>query len=281
MSDRQIYCLYHKNCLDGYGSALAAYLKFNHQAEYIPVQHQEPVPNLSPNTTLYLLDFCYPRSIMGKLKNNHQVIVLDHHKTAKEDLQGFLGLKDSVFDLHKSGAVISWEYFHPQTKIPLLLRLIQDRDIWQWQYPETAPVTAALMTLGYNDFSLWLPYIEDEKKINKLVELGEIIAKANAHTVKIQAAMSYLGRLPGKKELIPMVNTPHLIGETCHALLKEERYQKYQLVAAWYTKGSKVCYSLRSRPEFDCSSVALSYGGGGHPQASGFSCLETPTPPKP
>lgn len=271
-----IYFLYHKNCLDGYGSALAAYLKFKIDAQYIPVQHQEPVPPLEPGSTIYLLDFCYPRPVMETLKKNQTVIVLDHHKTALEDMVGFDGLKDSVFDLQRSGAMITWQYFHPDREIPKLFRLIQDRDIWQWQYPETAPVTAVLMTIGYTDFQDWLPYLDDDK-IAELVDMGKIILKANTHVIKNQLSMSYLGRLPGKKELIPMVNTPHLISETCHEMLKAERYQDYPVVAAWYVRdGGKVSYSLRSRPKFDCTQIALQYGGGGHPQAAGFSVLEKP-----
>ncbi|TVQ41828.1 MAG: phosphoesterase [Gloeocapsa sp. DLM2.Bin57] len=270
-----IYFLYHKNCLDGYGSAIAAYLKFKSAAEYIPVQHQEPLPLLKPQSTIYLLDFCYPRSVMETLPENHQVIVLDHHKTALEDMTGFLGLKDSVFDLKRSGAMITWEYFHPEQPIPLLFKLIQDRDLWQWQYPETAAVTAVLMTFGYEDFNTWLPYL-DNQQISELVKMGEILLQANAHNVKSQLSMSYLGKLPGKQELIPLVNTPHLISETCHAMLNAEQYQDYPVVAAWYVKQDKVCYSLRSRRGFDCSKIAKEYNGGGHPQASGFACSEKP-----
>ncbi|ELR96729.1 DHHA1 domain-containing protein [Gloeocapsa sp. PCC 73106] len=270
-----IYFLYHKNCLDGYGSALAAYLKFKMDAEYIPVQHQEPVPHLKSESTIYLLDFCYPREVIETMLKNHTVIVLDHHKTALEDMVGLIGLKDSVFDLQRSGAMITWQYFHQEKQIPTLFKLIQDRDIWQWRYQETAPVTAALMTVGYEDLEKWLPYLEEEQ-IAKLTEMGKIILKANTQAVKSQLSMSYLGRLPGKKELIPMVNTPHLISETCQAMLTAQCYQEYQVVAAWYVQKERVSYSLRSRPGFDCAQIALEYGGGGHPQASGFSCLDKP-----
>ena len=270
-----IYFLYHKNCLDGYGSAIAAYLKFKLNAQYIPVQHQEPVPELEPQSQIYLLDFCYPRAVMETLKNKHQVIVLDHHKTALEDMTGMLGLKDSVFDLQRSGAMITWEYFHPQQPIPQLFKLIQDRDLWQWKYAETGAVTAVLMTLGYEDFQTWLPYLEDQQ-IAELANMGQILLNANAQNVKNQLSMSYLGKLPGKTELMPLVNTPHLISDTCHAMLCADKYQDCPVVAAWFTKQDKVCYSLRSRPGFDCSKLAQEYGGGGHPQASGFTSVEKP-----
>jgi len=270
-----IYFLYHKNCLDGYGSALAAYLKFKLNAQYIPVQHQEPVPPLERNSTIYLLDFCYPRSVMENLQEKHQVIVLDHHKTALEDMMGMIGLKDSIFDVQRSGAMITWQYFHPSENIPLLIKILQDRDLWQWQYPETAAATAALITLGFEDFANWIPYVEDQE-ITQLVNMGEILLKANAHNIKSQVSMSYLGKLPNRQELIPLVNTPHLISETCHAMLESSQYQNYQVVAAWYVKKGKVCYSLRSRPGFDCSKIAQQYGGGGHPQASGFAYSEIP-----
>ena len=39
------FILYHKNCPDGFGSALAAYSYFGNKAKYIPVNYHEPVPS--------------------------------------------------------------------------------------------------------------------------------------------------------------------------------------------------------------------------------------------
>jgi hypothetical protein len=31
-----------------------------------------------------------------------------------------------------SGCTISWDFFHGDKEIPLLLRYLEDRDIWRW-----------------------------------------------------------------------------------------------------------------------------------------------------
>jgi hypothetical protein len=52
----KIYTLYHNNCPDGFGSALAAYLKFGDKSEYIGVKHQQDPPELEPGSEVYILD---------------------------------------------------------------------------------------------------------------------------------------------------------------------------------------------------------------------------------
>ena len=53
----KIYTLYHNNCPDGFGSALAAYLKFGDKSEYIGVKHQQDPPEMEPGSEVYILDF--------------------------------------------------------------------------------------------------------------------------------------------------------------------------------------------------------------------------------
>ena len=66
--------------------------------------------------------------------------VLDHHATAAEDLAG---LPFVTIDLDRSGAVLAWEHFHPGRPVPLLLRYVQDRDLWRWALPRSREVNAA------------------------------------------------------------------------------------------------------------------------------------------
>ena len=104
----KIYTLYHNNCPDGFGSALAAYLKFGDSSEYIGVKHQQDPPEMEPGSEVYILDFSYPRQVMEELLQQHtQVITLDHHKTAQEAL---LGLCGALFDMNRSGAMISQQF---------------------------------------------------------------------------------------------------------------------------------------------------------------------------
>jgi len=257
------YVLYHASCSDGFGAALAAWVKFGSDAKYIPVQYQQDPPEMISNSEIYIVDFSYPLATLQKLQSQHQrVLVIDHHKTAK---QALLSYRDSIFDLEKSGAMLSWEYFHPDSSIPYLIRLIQDRDLWKWKYPETEMVGETLRALGY-DFQTWKYYLDDDK-ISELSIQGEILLKAKNKTVESILENSYMGLLPDQTTECPMVNSPIYQSE-----LAQELMDKYdtQLACIWYQVGNETQYSLRSRGNVDCSEIALKFGGGGHPQSAGF-----------
>ena len=113
-----IYVLYHKNCMDGKGAAYAAWKKFGESAKYIEVNYGEPVPEMTDASEIYILDFSYPKDVLYKMAETAKVVVLDHHKTAQADLEG---VEFAKFDMTKSGAVLAWEYFHPNSPTPMSL----------------------------------------------------------------------------------------------------------------------------------------------------------------
>jgi oligoribonuclease NrnB/cAMP/cGMP phosphodiesterase (DHH superfamily) len=75
---------------------------------------------------VYILDFSYDEETLRNLYKKVEVVVLDHHKTAEKDLKD---LSFAKFDMNKSGAMMAWEYFHPEKEVPLMIRYIQDRDL--------------------------------------------------------------------------------------------------------------------------------------------------------
>ena len=119
--------LYHAGCDDGFGAAYAIWLKYGYKAKYIPVQYGQDFPEVSPGETVFVVDFSYPRDVLQDIANRCKLVVLDHHKTAMDDLAD---LPFAHFDMNKSGAVLAWEYFHPNRPIPVLLKYVQDYDLW-------------------------------------------------------------------------------------------------------------------------------------------------------
>ena len=93
---------YHANCADGFGAAWSAWKILGDRAEYHPVRHGDPMPGYSPETRLAIVDFAYPREQLLDLKEKVEaLIVLDHHRSAAEDLKG---LDFAHFEMCKSGA---------------------------------------------------------------------------------------------------------------------------------------------------------------------------------
>jgi oligoribonuclease NrnB/cAMP/cGMP phosphodiesterase (DHH superfamily) len=258
------YVLYHSNCYDGFGAAFAAWKKFGSEGtNYIPVSYGYPPPEMPAATRIYIVDFSYPAEVLKKLAENAIVTVLDHHKTAKEALAPLIGAKGNLevlFDMDKSGARMTWEYLHPQERCPDLIDYISDRDLWRFELPGSERVHKALVSYPM-DFSVWASL-----SIEGLKKEGVVCERLYEQLVDNIVKSAWIGELDGMK--VPMVNTSIAWSEVGHALL--EKNPDYPMAASFTVFRDQVMWSLRSRPDFDCSAVAKKFGGGGHKNAAGF-----------
>jgi oligoribonuclease NrnB/cAMP/cGMP phosphodiesterase (DHH superfamily) len=288
------YVLYHANCADGFGAALCAWLKFGDEAEYIPVSHGQPIPQMEDGSNVYILDFSYTAKELGAMCYvMNEVVVLDHHETARKELEG---CPFATFDMTKSGARLAWEHFFPRVPAPVLIRYIEDRDLWKWDLPDSRAVNAALASYE-KDFRLWNNIRRHgEEDIIRLATEGDAILRMLDVQVKQQCRNARLAAIYPRQQMIrfmepdslhsacvtaaaaegegcyvvPAVNATCFVSEVGHELLQE--HPDAQFVAMYLDKadGSRV-WSLRSRKDFDCSPIAKAWpGGGGHKQACGF-----------
>src|SRR5678809_578706 len=111
MCIRDSYCLYHSPCADGMSAAYAVWRLWGDKVVYLPMNYGQHIPMMQPGSKLIFLDFVFPRPIMEDLaKQHHEIIVLDHHQTAVEQLDG---IEDeytnilTVFDKARSGAMLA------------------------------------------------------------------------------------------------------------------------------------------------------------------------------
>ena len=319
---------YHGGCLDGITAAYCHILYSGHSknTKYLPMTHNEiNVPaisqklsdvNLSELTRVYVLDFnldkdCYDY-LLSSCHKDIQIVVIDHHKTAKEyieQLQHEFADKniEFLFNLNYSGAVLSYVYFKYGIRIsnndadsivwdrmPSWLKMIHDRDLWQWKYPNTKAFTTALFSKICannqqhvtthsnipNEIPLELKLmcdigpssIESEKD---LVKIGSIMSEQ--YDNQIQAILDERGYF--EIDLFGIdnnskgyaVNASSLFSsELGSKLCRLDDEHKYAIVFSFIGKDRIKC-SIRSTDDFDCSGIAKYFGGGGHPQASGFS----------
>jgi len=253
------YVLYHKNCDDGFAAAWAAWQALGDRANYIPVQHGESPPEIPDRSRVTIVDFAYPRDQLIRLKERMESLwVLDHHKTAAEDLAG---LDFTTFDMQKSGAMLAWDFWFPGEPAPLLLQYIQDRDLWLFELQNSSEVSAALRSYP-RDFEVW-----STLSLDALVSDGIAIQRAKRVQVADHVEIAALRNVGGY--LVPVVNaTCHLsdIGDQLNA-----RYPDSPFAACYFDRADgKRQWSLRSRGEFDVSEVAERFGGGGHQNAAGY-----------
>lgn len=285
--------LYHgPHCADGFAAAVVAWEFFDagRLANFVPVNYGEPVPIIPEGTeSIYVLDFSFPREVLLDWCRQRDVVVLDHHKSAEQDLGKLRGTDRlcTRFEREKSGAVMAWEYFRelPDSaifgEVPALLQYVQDRDLWKWALPYSREVSAGLRLVP-RSFTDWaaLLWTDERPLLRLLTNDGRVVLQNEAQLV--ESIVAQAGMVPIGDLMVPVVNTPVLQSECCHRLL--ELNPNFLMVAAYFDsettetglgfdEPSRVRlrrWSLRSRPGFDCSLIAKAYNGGGHPQAAGF-----------
>ncbi len=256
---KPIFVLYHANCYDGFGSAWAAWKALNDTAKYLPVKYGDPPPNLPNDAVVFILDFSYSKQILLDLKQQvAELTLIDHHKTAQEDLAG---LDFAIFDMSKSGAMLAWQFWHPNIAIPDLIAYIQDRDLWQFELPKSQEVFAALSSYSM-DFQVW-----DKLDLNLLMQEGEPIFRFLKQSVKNICDQSTFQDLGGY--VVPVVNATSFFSDISYELCC--RYPESPFAAYYFDRADGMRqWGLRSTNKFDVGAIAKKYGGGGHRDAAGF-----------
>ena len=149
--------------------------------------------------------------------------------------------------------------------MPGLIRFIEDRDIWKWEFAESAGFLAAL-DMEPRSFERWaeIAAFTPEQEAAFMARGGAMDEKFQKLCADISESAQPLV-FNGMQGL--MVNCPGMFHSQVGDLLAR---QSGSFALMWHasTKGVKV--GLRSRSEFNCIALAESFGGGGHAQACGF-----------
>ena len=267
--------VYHgPTCLDGLMSAAVALKKFSSDVEFVVGKYQEePDYELFNNKCVFILDFSYPKEVMNKICGlAKHVFWLDHHKSAQQELKDFIpssGKFYSYFDESKSGAVISWNFFFAIQEVPEILLRVQDRDLWKWEYPDTAAVTAALYSYPA-EVEVMCNFLSAGKtQLDQLRHEGRALLRARQKEIDLVIKTSVkLIDLDGCT--VPIVNcSPSITSEVGNELAKE-----YPFAVMWHDFSHYRSFSLRSSADnlrhVDVSEIAKEFGGGGHKHAAGF-----------
>lgn len=264
------HVLYHANCYDGFGSALAGWKLLGDLAKYIPVKYGDPVPELPPEAHVVIADFSWPKAQILELAEKVAFVsVVDHHKTAQADLTSIpahpkLYVK---FDMEMSGATLAWEFFHQGDPPPLIFRYLEDRDLWRFKLPFSREVSACLQSHPY-DFGAFDSFGYDlEGHFDSIKDEGTAILRAKQQMVEQMADHAVLRVIGGEK--VYVANATVYFSEVGESLCK--RHPNTPFAAYYMDRGDgKRQWGLRSLNGFDVSAIAKKYGGGGHAAAAGF-----------
>lgn len=262
------YVLYHSNCYDGFGAAFSAWKKFGDTAKYIPVGYGYPPPEMPDATEVFIVDFSYPALELTTLADKSKIVVLDHHKTAEANLRDFKHPNATIiFDMERSGARITWDYFHAGFAVepPMLIQHISDRDLWTFKLDRTREVHSALVSYPM-DFKLWDTF---EGKLEQLKIEGAALLRQYQQLVDNICKKPFMVKIG--EHTVPAVNTSIAWSEVGEKL--GDMYPDAPFVASFTEFDDISMWSLRTSKNnrnFDVSAVAKQFGGGGHAAAAGF-----------
>tara|TARA_R110001599_G_scaffold100770_9_gene258140 strand:+ start:6196 stop:7134 length:939 start_codon:yes stop_codon:yes gene_type:complete len=296
---KNIICIYHGNCADGFGAAWSVRQALGDEVEFHAGVYQQTPPDVKGKYVI-IVDFSYPPAVLETmLEDAFGILIIDHHKSAYElfqaasldrpylfvDMSSWINIvcfdryKESLiqddcencgrtiygyFDMERSGAMMAWNFFNPNTKAPKLLEHIQDRDLWRFDLPYTREIQAALFSFEY-DFKEWDDLMNQSTDL--LVQDG--LAIERKHFKDIKEFIKKAGqRITIAGHEVPALNAPYFFSSDAGHIMSEGE----KFAACYWDEQDKRVYSLRSSNDgIDVSKVAQIFGGGGHKNAAGFS----------
>ena len=192
-----------------------------------------------------------------------------------------IGNHTVIHDNDQSGAMLAWRFFHPGTKVPMLIQHIDDRDRWQFKLDGTKELHAALRSHEPWTFEQWeAHFLVGNIRFGELKDEGKAILRAhnqNVQSVLKQARPCAIRWFDGEVDGHPAVNVFNGLAANAPAFLASDlghelanKSGTFGLVWSMASDGQTHC-SLRSNGDYDVSTIAKAFGGGGHRNAAGFS----------
>lgn len=286
--------IYHDKCMDGFTAAWACWKRWGDAPEYIACNYGLAPPAALDGKHVLIVDFSFPEALLRDMVENGRaasVVILDHHKTAEVDLAPFQRCKhkperftpavaasmnadlerngylpiSALFDMDRSGAGMAWDFAMREQPRPMLVDMVEDRDLWRFGLGDGSKFLHLALTSGEATFQRW---DEAERDIDRFVERGQAIAAYRDSLVDEIVERAVVVVIDDEYGM--GVDCPYgLASDVGHRLLDDWPDTRF---AAAIVRGEKtVSYSLRSRDDrADVSALAKKFGGGGHRNAAGF-----------
>lgn len=275
MNMNKTLCIYHGGCVDGFTSAWIVHKVYTEMGEGIdfhPGVYGEEPPDVSGRDVL-MVDFSYKKAVIERMaKIASSIMILDHHKTAEEDLREYcipsgIDGAQAIFDMNRSGAQLVWDFYYEGAR-PKLVDYVGDRDLWKFEMEHSRAVYAYISTLNF-DFVTWtslMASLESQAGLERAIEIGSSIERKHrmdvAELVKISQRRMVIGGYS-----VPVANAPFgMASDAGNAMALGKPF-----AATYFDTADGRLFSLRSTDGgLDVSEIAKQYGGGGHARAAGF-----------
>lgn len=278
--------LYHGKCTDGFASAFCVWLYSNqnyeidvaNKIEYISCTHStnaildDKFIQKLIGKNILMCDFSYKYDLLVQIiEVANSFMILDHHKTAELDLDK-IPSELKVFDMKRSGAVITWNFLFPDTPLPKVLQHVQDRDLWTKIIEGTDEFTTYIseQTLTFELFESLL----SEEKLTSAITYGANWLEYKKSLVAKGAKRAYecIQKINNKLMIVLYVSSiPEFTSDIGNKVFEFFPLGDFSAVFSHGLENNMTYFSLRSMDDRqDVSVIAKQCGGGGHRNASGM-----------
>ena len=234
--------------------------------------------DVQPNELVIIVDFSFPPEKMKELQAfTKRIIWIDHHETAFAydygvKLEGALGTDHSACEL-------AWIYFCPKDKMPNSVRLVGDRDKWAFKYGDaTRKFCEGIKVFDTSPSKpIWDDLLGKEKGFQSIASLGAGCIKWRENFCKDYVKLCG-HEVTFQQEFKDTLGRVKFYAMNLFTLGSEsfgEKFKEYDACIAYVHDGNQWQCSIYSR-EMDVRQIALALGGGGHPHAAGWVCIELP-----
>jgi oligoribonuclease NrnB/cAMP/cGMP phosphodiesterase (DHH superfamily) len=263
--------IYHADCWDGFAAAWIMN-RVLENCDFLPCHYGGIIPDVTDRSEVYILDFSFSKDVlMDMSKKCPKITLIDHHKTALEELKDVPSTNELkiILDMNKSGAMLTWEFAYGSTteKVAKIIEYIQDRDLWKWKLPYSKEFNANLRTFDFDFKTLDISTITCESEIflENFIEAGKAILRRDKQIVSQHLKHAREVEISEHKVLV--CNATVLFSEIAGELAVNRPFG----MCWFHRQDGKYQYSLRSDENgVDVSEVAKEMGGGGHKRAAGF-----------
>lgn len=277
-------CIYHSSDFDGKcsGAIVRKWAKENNLPLILigwNYGKEFPWDKITPNEQVVMVDVALETlKEMKKLADMCDLTWIDHHGRKLEEME-----KLECDGLRKDGTAaceLTWQYFFPDDEMPEAVSMLGRYDVWDFDSGSNVEFFQyGMKTYNYNvDAGIWNYLLDDRNKniVRGIIDDGETVRQyQKSQCVEMINIGIFETEIDGVKAFACNASDVH----NSQLFDSVERPEgKYLFILfGWSSEGQyKVSLYTDENVDVDCSSIAKKNGGGGHKQASGFSCKKLP-----
>lgn len=279
--------IHHSADLDGICSREIARKALGDTADYLGFDYGQPIPDLAPYETVYLIDISLPEKVM--VANAAKLILIDHHKSLIASVEWFKGEFKGYYCIDGVAACrLAWQWFNSRSdhngvdglatkqdyidrKVsePYAVQLLGEFDIWDKRSDHVDLFQLGMQAWSFPDWQLLLltDCAETSNQVAHIINDGRTIQRYT-DVINAQISQERGFDVVFEGRTFRALNTARSNSLTFTAALKPH----HDGCLSYFWDGTKWKFSLYGvpgKPDIDLSEIAKRYGGGGHKQACG------------